>query len=245
MWTFFRSFPVIEQEKFGRPVKTAFFVSIKSFWKKLFWKTIEFSHHYQTLSWKFPASFRVFRRGCWNCILRVQGNILTKNSFFSIFFSFLDTEQFFWPILAKKVTELSKLDSQFQWILSGASLLQNLQFVFSWISGANISSGCPKKVSGAFKLLSTSPWEHFEETFFESFCIFCGLFFRSFPVIEQEKFGRPVKTAFFVSIKPFRKKNFWKTNEIFHHFQTLSRKNFGFFSSFSTGMLELHSTCPR
>ena len=60
---FFRSFPVIEQEKSGRPVKTAFFVSIKTLWKKLFWKTIEIFHLFQTLSRKFSASFRVFRRG--------------------------------------------------------------------------------------------------------------------------------------------------------------------------------------
>ena len=69
--------------------------------KKLFWKTNEILHHFQTLSRKFSASCRVFRRGCWNCNLRVQGNILTKNSFISIFFSILDTERFFWPILAK------------------------------------------------------------------------------------------------------------------------------------------------
>ena len=43
--------------------------------------------------------------------------------------------------------------------------------------------------------------------FLESFCNFCGLFFGIFPVNEQGKFDRPVKTAFFVSIKTFWRKN--------------------------------------
>ena len=54
--------------------------------KKLFWKTNEILHHFQTLSRKFSASIPVLQRGCWNCNLRVQGDILTKNSFISIFF---------------------------------------------------------------------------------------------------------------------------------------------------------------
>ena len=141
---FFGSFPVIGQEKLLSDCQNCIHCIYKIILKKkLFWQTNEIFHHFQTLSWKFPASFRVFRRGRWNCILGVQGNILTKNSFISNFFSFLDTEQVFWPILAKKVAELSKLDSQFQWRLSGASLLQNLQIViflnfernyFKWLS---------------------------------------------------------------------------------------------------------------
>ena len=177
LWTFFRSFPVIEQEKFGRPVKTAFFVSIRSFWKKkLFWKTIEIFHHFQTLSWKFPASFGVSRWRCWNCILRVQGNVLTKNSFISIFFSSLDTEQIFWPILAKKVAELSKLDSPFQWRLSGASPLQNLEFViflnfernyFGWLSEKS-----PRGFQAASYLSMGTIWRKFFRKVFASFVDF-------------------------------------------------------------------------
>ena len=110
---FFRSIPVIEQKMFGRPVKTAFIVSIKSIWKKLFQKTNESFHHFQTLSRKVSASCRFFRRVCWNSNLCVQVNILTKNGSLSKFFSSLDTERFFWPILEKKVAEMSKLDSQF------------------------------------------------------------------------------------------------------------------------------------
>ena len=128
------------------------------------------------MSRKFPASFRVFRRGCWNCILRVQGNILAENSWISICFFIFGQWAIFSTNSRKKVAELSKLDSQFQWRLLGASLLQNLQIdiflnfdrkYFGWLS---------KKVSGAFKLLSTSPWEQFQEKFSKSFCIFSGLF---------------------------------------------------------------------
>ena len=158
LWTFFGSFPVIEQEKLGRSLKTAFSVSIKSFWeKKLFWKTNEIYHHFQTLSKMFSASCRVFRRGKGNCILSVQGNILTKNGSISKFFSFLDTEQYFWPILEKKVAEKSKLDSQFQWKLPGENLLENLQNVNFWKTTGKSAAVCRKKISGAFKLLSTSP----------------------------------------------------------------------------------------
>ena len=92
----------------------------------------------------------------------------------------MDTERFFWPILAKKVAELSKLDSQFQWKLSGESFLQNLQIVlflnierktFRWLSEKN-------QRGGAFKLLSTSPWELFEEKTFEKFLHLLWTFFR-------------------------------------------------------------------
>ena len=129
----------------------------------------------------------------------------------------MDTEQVFWPILAKKVAELSKLDSQFQWRVSGASLLQNLQIVillnfgrknFGWLSEKS-----QRGFQAAFYLSMGTTWRKF---FLKSFCNFCGLFFGSFPVIEQEKFGRPVKTAFIVSIKSFwRKYCFAKQMKIF------------------------------
>ena len=195
---------------------------------------------------KISASFRVFRRGRWSCILGVQNNILTKNSLISSFLFILGHWGIFLPILAKKVAEFSKLDSQFQWILSGARVFCKIyKLLFSWISSGNISAGCPKKVSGAFKLLSTSPWEQFEETFFEKFLHLLWTFFRSFPVIEQEKFGRPVKTAFFVSIRSFWKKAVLENNWNFSSFSDIELEVSGFFSSFSTEMLELHFTCPR
>ena len=145
---FFGSFPVIEQEKFGRSLKTAFSVSIEKFFekKKLCWRKNKIFYHFQTLSRKFSASFRVFRQGCWSCFLRVQNNILTKNSFISnFFFHFWTLSDFFWPILAKKVAELSKLDSQFQWNFSGETLLENLQTNNFWKSSGKSSAGCRKK----------------------------------------------------------------------------------------------------
>ena len=119
--------------------------------KKLFWKTNEIFHHSQTLSRKFSASCRVFRRGCWNSNLRVQGNILTQNGSPSKFFSILDAERFFWTILEKKVAELSKLDSQFQWKLTGENLLENLQSVNFWKSSGKSSAGCRKKNPRGFQ----------------------------------------------------------------------------------------------
>ena len=131
----------------------------------------------------------------------------------------MDTERIFWPILAEKVAELSKLDSQFQWRLLGASLLQNLQIViflnferkyFGWLS---------KKVSGAFKLLSTSPWEQFQENFFEKFLQLLWTFFGSFPVIGQEKPLSDCQNCIHCIYKIIlKKKLFWQTNENFHHF---------------------------
>ena len=127
---FFGSFPVIEQEKFLLACQNCILCIYKIFlMKKLFWKTNEIFHHFQTLSRKFSASCRVFRRGCWNCILRVQGNILAKNSFNSKFFFNFGHWAIFLTNSRKKLAELSKLDSQFQWRFSGASLLQNLQNV--------------------------------------------------------------------------------------------------------------------
>ena len=163
---FFRWFPVIEQEKFGRPVKTAFFVSIKSFWKKLFWKTNEIFHHFQTLSWKFPASFRVYRRGCWNWILRVQGNILAKDSFISTFFHFWTLSDFCDQFSQKKERCCQNWTLSFNGDFRVQVSCKIYKLLFSWISSKKISAGFPKKVSGAFKLLSTSPWDNLKKIFY-------------------------------------------------------------------------------
>ena len=58
----------------------------------------------------------------------------------------------------------------------------------------------------------------------KSFCIFVDFFRINFGNWAG-KFGWPVKTSFYVYIETFfEKKNlFWKTIEIFYHFQTLSR----------------------
>ena len=141
---------------------------------------------------------------------------------FLIFFSFLDTERFFWPNLAKKVAGLSKLDSRFQWKLSGESFLQNLQSVvflnieqkmFGWLS--------KKKSAG----LSTSPWEQFEENSFEKFLHLLWTFFRIISGNWAGKLWPPCQNCILHIYKIIlKKKFFWKTNEVFHHFETVSRK---------------------
>ena len=60
------------------------------------------------MSRKFPASFRVFRRGCWNWILRVQGNTLAKKSFISIFFFIFGHWAFFLTNSRKKSSGVVK-----------------------------------------------------------------------------------------------------------------------------------------
>ena len=145
MWTFFRSFPVIEQENFGRPFKTAFFASIKSLWRKnCFGKQMKVFIIFKRVSTKFSAPCRVFRRGCWSCILRVQNNILPKNIFFLVFFHFWTLSDIF-DQSRKKASGVDKLVSQFQWIFSGDFLLENLQTVIFWISSGKSSTGCRKK----------------------------------------------------------------------------------------------------
>ena len=76
-------------------------------------------------------------------------------------------------------------------------------------------------------------WNILKKKILKSFCIFCGLF-GSIPVSEQGKFGRPVKTAFSVSIETFfEKKTVLETNEIFYLFQTLSRNFWPLFFSWT------------
>ena len=63
-----------------------------------------------------------------------------------------------------------------------------------------------KKISGVFKLLSTCPWEIYQEKFFLKTFQHLWKFLGSFTVIEQKKFGGLVKTAFYVSIETFWRK---------------------------------------
>ena len=159
--------------------------------------------NFETVSRKFSASCQVFPRGCWNCILRVQRNISTKNCFISEFLSFLDTEQYFWPILEKKVAELSKMDSQFQWKLSGESFLPKLQIVvFFEYRAEKVRLTVGKSQRGFQAAFYFSIGTFWRKKFWKVFAFFVD-FFGSIPVIEQEKFGRPVKTAFSVSIETF------------------------------------------
>ena len=245
---FFGSFPVIEQEKFLPACQNCILCIYKIILKKkLFWKTIEIFHHFQTFGRKISASFRVFRRGCWSCILRVQNNILTKISFFPVFFSLLDTERFFWPVLAKKLSELSKVNSQFQWKLSGESFLQNLQTViflnnerkgFGWLSETS-----QRGFQTAFYLSLGTFWKKF---FIEKFLHLLWTFFR----IISSNWARKIFTGLsklhsLYLTNHFEEKTVLENKRNFSSFLDSEQEVFGFLSSFSTGMLELHFTCPK
>ena len=133
--------------------------------------------NFETVSRKFSASCQVFPWGCWNCILRVQRNISTKNSFISEFLSFLDTEQYFWPILEKKVAELSKMDSQFQWKLSSESFLPKLQIVvFFEYRAEKVRLAAEKNSAGLSNCFLLLHRNIFKKKILKSFCIFCGFF---------------------------------------------------------------------
>ena len=85
-WTFFQIFSGNWARKVWPACQNCIHRIYKIISKKIFfWKTNEIFHHFQTLSRKISASFRVFRRRCWSCIVGVQNNILTKNSFISSF----------------------------------------------------------------------------------------------------------------------------------------------------------------
>ena len=178
-----------------------------------------------------------------NCILRVQGEILTKTVLFQSLFIFGH-----WAIFLtnsrKKVAELSKLDSQFQWKLSGENVLETLKIVYFWISSGKFSAGCPKKVSRPSQRLSTSPWEQFEENVFEKFLHLLWTFFRIISVNWAGKVWPACENFFFCIYRNIlKKKLFWKTNEFFCPFQTVSRK-FRPLVYFLVGFLQLHSMGP-
>ena len=140
---------------------------------------------------------------------------------------------------------LSKLDSHFQkkFRVKLFFLCKNYYLLLSFENRAeNIRLTVGKSQLGfqaAFYFSNGTFWRKK----FKSFCIFCGLF-GSIPVIEQEKFGRPVKTAFSVSIETFfEKKLFWKQMKFFIFFRHWAEV-FGLLSTFVAGLLKLPSTCP-
>ena len=155
LWTFFRIIFGFWAGKVWPASQNCFFCIYKIILKKeLFSKTNEIFHSFQTLSRMFSASCRVLRRGCSNCILRVQGNILKKNGSASKFFSYLDTEQYFWSILKKNIGNVK----------TGFSV------------SMEISAGCRKKISGLWSCFLPLHRNILKKIILKSFCIFCGLF---------------------------------------------------------------------
>ena len=118
----------------------------------------------------------------------------------------------------------SKLDSHFQKKLSGEIffLFENYYLLISLENRAEkIRLNVGKSQRGFQAAFYFSIGKFWRKKFWKVFAFFVD-FFGSIPVIEQEKFGRPVKTAFSVSIETFfvKKKLFWKTKKnfiIFRH----------------------------
>ena len=80
---------------------------------------------------------------------------------------------------------------------------------------------------------------------FEKFLNFLWTFFWSISVIMQEKFGRPIKTAFSVSMETFfSKKTVMENKGIFLSISDTNR-SFRPHVYFLAGWLKLHSTCPQ
>ena len=135
-----------------------------------------------------------------------------------------------WGCARKILACFSKLDSHFQRKLSEEifSLCKNYNLLlFFWKSSGKNSSDYRKTKTfrGVLRLLFISPGNFSKKIFLKFFCVNCQHFFWWFPVIEQEKFGGPVKTAFFVSMeKFFEKKTVLENNWSFSSFSTLSRR---------------------
>ena len=197
------------------------------------------------MSRKFPASFRVFRRGCWNCILRVQGNILAKNSFISIFFFIFGHWAIFLTNSRKKSsgvvqTGFSVLMETFGWKffakLTSCFCLNIERKIFGWLS---------EKIRGAFMLLSTSPWGLFEEKIFEKFLHHLWTFFQINSGYWAGKVWPACQNCIHRIYKIILKKTLLENKWIFSSFSDIEQEGFGFLSIFSTCILELNFTCPK
>ena len=176
----------------------------------------------------------MFRRGCWNCILRVHGNFLRKNIFFSIFFSFLDTEHFVYH-----------LPSCQNWIFGSKGIFRLKTFCktwkhFFWKSSWKTSAGCREKSAGFSICFLLLHGQHFVESIYEKLLHLLWTLFR----ISSGSWAETVWPAWQncnLRIYKIILKKTWISSS----FSDIEQENFGFLSSFSTGMLELHSTGPR
>ena len=129
-----------------------------------------------------------------------------------------------WGFVRKISASLSKLDSQFQWKLSGETFCKTYKVLFflnierktfGWLSERR-SAG----FQADFYLSMGTNWKKIN---LKSFCIFCGVF----RVISGNWAGKvwPACQNCILCIYKIilKKKLFWKTNENFYPFQTLSR----------------------
>ena len=151
------------------------------------------------------------RRGCQKGILQVQWKFFGTTFFKKIILlvSFGHWAKLFRGFARIVSALFSKLDSHFQTKLSRKTffsakftiwyfLLKIEQKNFGWRSVKTQPS-----FETAFYFSRGSIWR----IFFEKCLHLLRTFFGSFPVNEEENFGRPVKTEFFVSIEKIWKKN--------------------------------------
>ena len=177
--------------------------------KRIFSKTYIFPMFSDKNRFFFQTLLEKIRRECQNWNLQVQKKFWDK-------FFYKGSSILFW-IVGKNISRLCN-ENPGVVVKSGFSFsdetfgekcfsMQSLQFVtFFWKSSRKISAGCRKKISGAFNLLSSSPWEQFVESIFRKLLHPLWTFFRIFSGNWAGK-GRPVKAAFFVSIETFGKES--------------------------------------
>ena len=135
-----------------------------------------------------------------------------------------------------------KLRSCQNWILSFLGnfrvkvFCKTHKLLFFWTTSGKVLAGCAKQVSVAFRLLSTSPWELFEEFFVERFLLFLWTFFQTISGNWAGKVWPACQNCILRIYKIIlKKKLFWKTIQFFHLFQTLGRKISASFRIFRRG----------
>ena len=198
------------------------------------------------MSRKFPASFRVFRRGCWNCILRVQGNILTENSFISKFFFIFGHWATFLTNSCRKSrlvvqTGFSVLMETFGWKffakLTSCFCLKNERKIFGWLSEKS-----PRGFYAAFYVSMGTFWR---KNFWKVFASFVDIFFQINSGNWAGKVWPACQNCIHCIYKIILKKTLLENKWIFSSFSDNEQEGFGFLSIFSTCMLELNFTCPK
>ena len=139
------------------------------------------------MSRKFPASFRVFRRGCWNCILRVQGNILAKNSFISIFFFIFGHWAIFLTNSRKKSSGVVKTVFSVSMDTFGCKSFAKPTNCYFLEFRAEIFRLAVQKSQRGFQAAFYLSMGTISRKLFKKFLHLLWTFFGSFPVIGQEK----------------------------------------------------------
>ena len=138
----------------------------------------------------------------------------------------MDTEQVFWPILAKKSSGVVKTGFSVSMETFGCKpFAKPTNCYFLEFRAEIFRLAVRKKSAGLSSCFLLLHGNNLKKIFLKIFCIFCELFFGSFPVTEQEKLFPAYQNSILCIYKIIlKKKLYWKINENFHHFYTVSRK---------------------